>query len=108
MTPRLSACLLALPLLLVAPVHAQVEQAPPAETASAALPAQLGDLDAFVEATRQRFDVPGIAVAIVKDGRIVMEKGWGLREMGKPGAVTAHTRFAIASNTKAFTATAIS
>ncbi|GGZ60014.1 serine hydrolase [Lysobacter xinjiangensis] len=108
MTPRLSACLLALPLLLVAPVHAQVEQALPAEAARDALPAQLADLDAFVEGTRQRFDVPGIAVAIVKDGRIVLEKGWGLREMGKPGAVTAHTRFAIASNTKAFTATAIS
>ena len=108
MTPRLSACLLALPLLLVAPVHAQVEQALPAEAARDTLPAQLADLDAFVEATRQRFDVPGIAVAIVKDGRIVLEKGWGLREMGKPGAVTAHTRFAIASNTKAFTATAIS
>ncbi|WP_462116299.1 serine hydrolase [Lysobacter xanthus] len=71
-------------------------------------PAQLADFDAYVESARKRFEVPGIAVAIVKDGRIVLEQGWGVRDAGKPGEVTAHTQFAIASNTKAFTSMAIS
>lgn len=80
--------------------------APPATPATAPLPAQLADLDAYVEDVRKTFQVPGIAVAIVKDGEIVMAKGWGEREIGK-GPVDGHTLFAIASNTKAFTATAL-
>ncbi|AXK72069.1 serine hydrolase [Lysobacter sp. TY2-98] len=106
MTPRLSACLLVLPLLLVAPVSAQETASAP--TAATALPAQLADFDAYVESARKRFDVPGIAVAIVKDGHVVLEKGWGVRKMGTNEPVTAHTQFAIASNTKAFTSMAIS
>jgi len=46
-------------------------------------------------------------VAIVKDGKVVMEQGFGLREIGKPAPVDAHTLFAIASNTKAFTAASL-
>ena len=72
------------------------------------LPEQLQDFDAYVEAVRKQFDVPGIAVAIVQDGRIVLERGYGLREIGKPEPVDAHTLFAIASNTKAFTAASLS
>ncbi len=71
------------------------------------LPAQLLDFDAYVERVRKTFDVPGIAVAIVKDGQVVIEQGFGRREMGKPARVDAHTLFAIASNTKAFTAAAL-
>jgi CubicO group peptidase (beta-lactamase class C family) len=71
------------------------------------LPA-LQDLDAYVESVRQTFDVPGIAVAVVKDGEVVLAKGWGEREIGKAGKVDAHTMFAIASNTKAFTAASLS
>ncbi len=71
------------------------------------LPDQLQDFDAYVEAVRKQFDVPGIAVAIVKDGEIVLERGYGVREMGKTAKVDAHTLFAIASNTKAFTATSL-
>jgi CubicO group peptidase (beta-lactamase class C family) len=70
-------------------------------------PAQLQDFAAYVESARKTFDVPGIAVAIVKDGRVVMEQGFGLREIGKPDTVDAHTLFAIASNTKAFTAASL-
>ncbi|KRB07215.1 serine hydrolase [Lysobacter sp. Root690] len=73
-----------------------------------ALPEQLQDFDAYVDAVRKQFEVPGIAVAIVKDGRIVLERGYGLRELGKPEAVDAHTLFAIASNTKAFTSASLS
>jgi CubicO group peptidase (beta-lactamase class C family) len=71
------------------------------------LPAQLQDFAAYVDSARKAFDVPGIAVAIVKDGKVVMEQGFGLREMGKPDKVDAHTLFAIASNTKAFTAASL-
>lgn len=72
--------------------------------AAAALPAGLDDFDAFVERVRQEFDVPGIAVAIVKDGEVMLAKGYGVRELGRPEPVDARTLFAIASNTKAFTA----
>lgn len=70
-------------------------------------PAQLVDFDAYVDKTRETFDVPGIAVAIVKDGQVVLERGYGLRELGKPEKVDARTLFAIASNTKAFTSASI-
>nr|WP_242108602.1 serine hydrolase [Luteimonas aquatica] len=66
------------------------------------------DFDAYVEAVRKQFDVPGIAVAVVQDGRIVLEKGYGLRKLGEDAPVDAHTMFAIASNTKAFTAASLS
>jgi CubicO group peptidase (beta-lactamase class C family) len=71
-----------------------------------ALPAHLSDFDSYIESVRKTFDVPGIAVAVVKDGEIVFERGWGERALGK-APVDAHTMFAIASNTKAFTATAL-
>jgi CubicO group peptidase (beta-lactamase class C family) len=71
------------------------------------LPAQLDDFGAYVDSARKTFDVPGIAVAIVKDGKVVMEQGFGLRNINKPAKVDAHTLFAIASNTKAFTAASL-
>ncbi|KRC34014.1 MULTISPECIES: serine hydrolase [unclassified Lysobacter] len=82
----------------------------PAATSQApvALPEQLQDFDAYVEGVRQRFDVPGIAVAIVKDGRIVLERGYGQRRLDRPEKVDARTLFAIASNTKAFTSASLS
>jgi CubicO group peptidase (beta-lactamase class C family) len=81
--------------------------APSTTVATGALPAQLDDFGAFVDQVRKQFDVPGIAVAIVKDGKVVMEQGFGVRKLGEPAAVDAHTVFAIASNTKAFTAAAL-
>ncbi len=82
--------------------------APAVADAAAAVPADLQDLDAYVERVREQFDVPGIAVAIVKDDRVVFERGYGVRRLGEPAKVDAHTQFAIASNTKAFTAASIS
>lgn len=70
-------------------------------------PEALQQLDATVERVRKQFDVPGVAIAIVKDGKVVLERGYGVRELGKPELVQADTLFAIASNTKAFTATAL-
>jgi CubicO group peptidase (beta-lactamase class C family) len=81
--------------------------APAARPAQTVLPAQLQDFPTYVDSARKTFDVPGIAVAIVKDGKVVLEQGFGLREVGKAAPVDAHTLFAIASNTKAFTAAAL-
>ena len=63
--------------------------------------------DAYVEQVMKTFDVPGIAVAIVKDGKVVLARGYGVRRLGQPERVDASTRFGIASNTKLFTATAL-
>ncbi|KLD65839.1 serine hydrolase [Dyella japonica] len=109
-SPRLAGCMALL--ALAAPVWAQTTSASAptaaiATSAQPALPAQLQDFTAYVDGVRKQFDVPGIAVAIVKDGQIVLEQGYGLREVGKPEPVDARTRFAIASNTKAFTAAAL-
>jgi CubicO group peptidase (beta-lactamase class C family) len=75
--------------------------------AQTGLPPMLQDFGTYVDNVRKTFNVPGIAVAIVKDGKVVFEQGYGLREAGKPDKVDAHTLFAIASNTKAFTAAAL-
>lgn len=75
--------------------------------AAAPLPTALVDFDDYVARVQREFNVPGIAVAVVKDGEVVFEGGYGVRELGKPEPVDAHTLFAIASNTKAFTAAAL-
>ena len=64
-------------------------------------------LDAYVKRVMQTFSVPGVSVAIVKDGKVVLARGYGVRRMGDPAPVDAATRFGIASNTKLFTATAL-
>src|SRR5712692_8424834 len=66
------------------------------------------DLDSWVERTRKEFEVPGIAVAVVKDGKVIHAKGYGVRRLGDSSPVDADTLFGIASNTKAFTAAALS
>src|SRR2546428_607615 len=60
-------------------------------------------LDADVARALRAFQVPGAAIAIVKDGRVLLAKGYGVRRLGDPAPVDAHTLFQIASNTKAFT-----
>ncbi len=64
-------------------------------------------LDAAVGRALAAFEVPGVALAIVKDGRVVLAKGYGVRKLGEPAAVDARTLFGIASNTKVFTAAAL-
>src|ERR1700688_4438370 len=61
------------------------------------------DLDAYVASSMKTFNVPGMAVAIVKDDKIVVAKGYGVRKLGDPTPVDAFTKFGIGSNTKAFT-----
>ena len=53
------------------------------------------------------FDVPGVGLAIVKDGNVVLAKGYGVRKLGAPEPVDGKTLFGIASNTKVFTAAAL-
>jgi len=65
------------------------------------------DLDAYVAASMKTFNVPGMAVAIVKDGKIIVAKGYGVRKLGDPTPVDEFTLFGIGSNTKAFTAAAL-
>jgi CubicO group peptidase (beta-lactamase class C family) len=72
--------------------------------------AQVGrptDLDAYVARSMKTFDVPGMAIAIVKDGKVVMAKGYGVRKMGERAPVDENTLFGIGSNTKAFTTAAL-
>jgi CubicO group peptidase (beta-lactamase class C family) len=76
----------------------------------ASLRAQSGvpaDLDTYVANSMKTFDVPGLAVAIVKDGKVVVAKGYGVRKMGDPTPVDENTMFGIGSNTKAFTTAAL-
>jgi CubicO group peptidase (beta-lactamase class C family) len=65
------------------------------------------DFDALVSRAMKTFEVPGMAVAVVKDGKVVLAKGYGVRKLGEPAPVDARTLFGIASNTKVFTATAL-
>lgn len=69
----------------------------------ATAPAMPRDFDAYVTQALQQFHVPGLAIAVVKDGRTIFAKGYGVRRLGDPTSMDAHTLFQIASNTKAFT-----
>src|SRR5688572_1513277 len=77
-------------LLLLPSVHAQTYA--------------LAGFDAAVAQAVKAWGVPGLAVAVVTDGRVTFAKGYGVREVGKPAPVDTHTLFAIGSTTKAMTA----
>ena len=64
-------------------------------------------IDTLVQRTLTTFDVPGIAVAVIKDGKVVHMKGYGLRSLKTRQPVDENTIFSIASNSKAFTAAAL-
>lgn len=61
----------------------------------------------YLEKARTDWGVPGMAVAIVKDGEVVFSQGFGQLKTGGNAAVDGDTQFAIASNTKAFVASAL-
>ena len=64
-------------------------------------------IDSLAELTLKTFDVPGIAVAVVKDGKIIHAKGYGVRSLNTMQKVDENTLFGIASNSKAFTVAAL-
>ena len=68
---------------------------------------KLDQLDSYINTAIKDWEIPGLAIAIVKDDRVAYEKGFGHRSIDAQEAVNEHTLFAIASNTKAFTATAL-
>jgi CubicO group peptidase (beta-lactamase class C family) len=71
-----------------------------ASTLSAQAPT--APIDALAERARAAFAVPGLSVAVVKDGAVVLAKGYGVKKLGESAPVGAGTLFGIASNTKAF------
>jgi beta-lactamase class C len=75
-----------------------------AETTSISSPTSfLPKFEALIYKTMQEKKVPGLAVAIVMDGKIIFMKGFGVREVGRPETVDTHTVFQIGSASKAIT-----
>ena len=77
-------------------------------TAAGLLPAQdLSTLDQMMKTTLSRQKIPGLAVAAVKDGRVVYAKGFGVLSVEAPAAVTADSLFRVGSTTKVMVAAAV-
>ena len=89
---RWFAALVSLALCVTCAVAAPPEKAEPA-----------ADIDAVIRDALKVWDVPGVAVAVVRDDQVVYLKGHGLREIGTDRPVTPDTVFPLASCTKAFT-----
>ena len=64
-------------------------------------------LDSYVTKGLKEWQIPGVSVCVVKDGKIAVMKGFGVKELGTNDKVDENTLFMIGSNTKAFTATAL-
>ncbi len=64
-------------------------------------------IDSLAERSMKAFHVPGMAVAVIKDGKLIHSKGYGVRSVKTMEKVDEFTSFGIASNTKAFTAAAL-
>jgi CubicO group peptidase (beta-lactamase class C family) len=75
--------------------------------AARAADSPLKGLDEYITKAMHDWQVPGLAIAIVKDDAVFLSKGFGVRKLGETIPVTDHTLFAIGSTTKAFTATAL-
>lgn len=104
-------CALAALLLLVAPASAQ-DLAPPPELSMLPVPPgqfdkALGRLDGIAGDIMVRTGIPGMAVAVVKDGATVYAKGFGIRKIGEPAKVDADTVFQIASVSKSLAGTVV-
>lgn len=65
------------------------------------------DFDAYVDQVLKTFNVPGVSVAVVKDGKAVLTKGYGVKTVGTKDKVDSKTNFSVASNTKAFVGTSL-
>jgi len=69
--------------------------------------APLNGFDDYVSKSLRDWEVPGLAIAIVKDDRVVLAKGYGVKKLGDPAPVSERTIFAIGSSSKAFTAASV-
>lgn len=107
MIRRTAAALAALALCAFAhPASAQLAATFPVGGEEARVSRLVSTLDSIARQAMEDQSIPGLSVAIVKDGRVVLERGWGTTEHGRRHA-TAHTVYQIASISKQFTAAAI-
>jgi CubicO group peptidase (beta-lactamase class C family) len=72
-------------------------------TGAQTLDEKLKEIDDYANTVMTTWKGPGMAIAVVKDEKVVFQKGYGTRELGKDAPVDPNTVFAIASNSKAFT-----
>ena len=79
----------------------------PLLAAASPLPLSEHAIDSTAERVMRTFNIPGLAIGIVKDGKLVYAKGFGVRASGAVARVDADTQFQIGSNTKAFTTAAL-
>ena len=94
MIRRLSHASLLVLLFVIAPLFVRAQGNDP----------RLKEIDEYAQKAMQDWRVPGFAMAIVKDDKVVFAKGYGVRKLGETTPVDERTLFAVASNTKAFTA----
>src|SRR6266550_1458996 len=89
------------PLALVAilALHAVAQSTPPEPDQSSGL----ATLDQFVPSQMQKWKVPGLAIAVVRNGKVIYSRGFGLRDVKDNLPVTTKTVFAIGSISKSFT-----
>ncbi|MGB1198392.1 MAG: serine hydrolase [Thalassotalea sp.] len=64
-------------------------------------------IDKLMQQTLSTFKVPGAAIGVIKDGKVLLNKGYGVQEFNKPSLIDQHTLFKIASTTKAFNSAAL-
>lgn len=67
----------------------------------------IDSLDSYIKQGIKEWDIPGLAICIVKDGKVVVMKGYGVRDLQSKQPVDENTLFMIASNSKLFTATSL-
>ncbi|MEJ6576651.1 MAG: serine hydrolase domain-containing protein, partial [Emcibacteraceae bacterium] len=65
------------------------------------------ELDTFVNAAMKSFKIPGVAIGVIKNNNIQHLKGYGVKNINRSELIDADTMYSIASNTKAFTASAL-
>jgi CubicO group peptidase (beta-lactamase class C family) len=92
-------------LLLVTAFSFLALTSPPPAHAAAGPPSQR--LDDYITSAMKQWQVPGLAVAVVKNDKVVLSKGYGVRRLGETAPVDDQTIFAIGSITKSFTAGAL-
>ncbi|SCW58954.1 serine hydrolase [Ancylobacter rudongensis] len=95
----------------VLPANAE-DLPPPPYISAVAIPdgqidAAVNQLDGLADAVMKKTGIPGMAVAVVRDGKTVYAKGFGIREVGEPGKVDADTVFQLASLSKAVAGTVV-
>jgi len=73
------------------------------KTAHRLTPERIQALRDFIAESARELEVPGVGIALIDQGQVVWQGGYGVRELGHPEPIDAHTKFMIASNTKGMT-----